>query len=94
MAYYLLFYNFVDGFMERRAAFRTEHLARVNAAHAAGEIVLAGAYGDPPSGGTLVFRVDALEAVRAFAQDDPYVRNGLVREWSVEPWHVVVGEDG
>jgi uncharacterized protein YciI len=92
MACYLLFYDFVDGFIERRAAFRTEHLARVEAAHARGEITLAGAYGDPPSGGALVFRVEEPEAVRAFAEDDPYVRNGLVRNWTVHRWHVVVGE--
>ena len=29
--------------------------------------------------------------VEAFAQADPYVRNGLVREWRVREWNVVVG---
>jgi uncharacterized protein YciI len=29
--------------------------------------------------------------VEAFADADPYVRNGLVTEWTVRPWAVVVG---
>jgi uncharacterized protein YciI len=29
--------------------------------------------------------------VEAFAASDPYVRNGLVREWRVRSWNVVVG---
>ena len=29
--------------------------------------------------------------VEAFAASDPYVRNGLVREWRVREWNVVVG---
>ena len=26
-----------------------------------------------------------------FAKNDPYVKNGLITEWSVRPWTVVVG---
>jgi uncharacterized protein YciI len=29
--------------------------------------------------------------LEAFAQADPYVREGLVRRWEVQPWAVVVG---
>jgi uncharacterized protein YciI len=38
-----------------------------------------------------VFRAADAKAVEAFAQADPYVKNGLVRSWRVRPWTVVVG---
>jgi uncharacterized protein YciI len=91
MRYYLLLYEFVDGFVDKRTPFRPDHLALVEAAHQRGELVMAGAYGDPPTGGALVFRAESPAPIAAFVENDPYVRNGLVRAWSVEPWHVVTG---
>lgn len=92
MSYYLLRYDrVVDHYVERRAPFREEHLALIRDAHARGEIVMAGAVGETPDGAVIVFRSASPDAVHAFAQADPYVREGLVLEWRVEPWHVVVG---
>ena len=89
--YYLLFYTVVDGFAEKRYAFRPAHLAYIEAAHASGTLLLAGAYGDPPSGAVLAFRTNRESDVEAFAKADPYVVNGLVPQWTAEPWNVVVG---
>jgi uncharacterized protein YciI len=30
------------------------------------------------------------KTVENFAKDDPYVRNGLIPEWRVRPWTVVI----
>lgn len=49
---------------------------------------MAGAVGDPPTGGLLVFRDGA--DVEAFRRDDPYVAAELVTAWRVQPWNVVV----
>ena len=87
--HWILRYDLVDDYLERRAPLRPEHLGLAEAAHERGELVLAGAAGDPIDWALLVFR-DEVPA-RAFAEADPYVRDGLVREWRVEPWHVVVG---
>jgi uncharacterized protein YciI len=38
-----------------------------------------------------VFQGDGPSAAEAFARDDPYVRNGLVTNWRVRIWNVVVG---
>jgi uncharacterized protein len=93
MKYFLLFYEIVvEGYAEKREPYRPKHLALVDAAHERGELLLAGAYGDPPSGAALLFRAKSADDVRAFAEADPYVTSGLVKSWSVHPWHVVIGE--
>lgn len=92
MKYFLLFYEVAERFAEKRLPHRGAHLAAVDAAHSRGDLLLAGAYGDPPSGAALLFRVKTLDDVRAFAEADPYVTNGLVVSWKIEPWHVVIGE--
>lgn len=88
--YCVLQYEVVDDFVTRRTAYREEHLRLVRDAHARGEIVLAGALGDPPDGGLLVFRVPTMTIAEEFARRDPYVTHGLVTKWVVRPWNVVV----
>jgi len=92
MAYRVLEYTLVDDYLERRGEFRSEHLGLVVAAHERGELVLAGALADPADRALLVWNVDDDEIVKRFAESDPYVRNGLVREWSIRPWTVVIGD--
>jgi uncharacterized protein YciI len=93
MGYYVLTYEVVDNFAVRRTIYRENHLRLVRDAHTKGELVLAGAVGDPPGRALLVFRSPDRTAAEAFAQNDPYVREGLVRRWDVQPWAVVVGGD-
>jgi uncharacterized protein YciI len=88
--YFLLFYEVVDDYIERRQAFRDEHLRLAREAHARGELVLAGAYADPPDGAALVFRADDDSVVRAFVAHDPYAREGLVTKWVIRRWTVVI----
>ena len=90
--YYLLFYELVDDYMERRPAFRDEHLKLAREANERGELVLAGAYGEPPDSAALVFRFDDDSVVTDFVAHDPYVREGLVKRWTIRKWTVVVGE--
>jgi len=93
MTHYALTYDVVDGFIDKRAAHRSAHLAMVREAHARGELLLAGALGDPPDGALLVFRGESAEVAERFAGADPYVTNGLVTRWRVRPWAVVIGGD-
>lgn len=89
--YYLLFYKTVENYIERRAPYRAEHLKMAREAADSGQLVMGGALADPADGAVLVFRGDGPEAAEAFAKNDPYVKNGLIREWSVRPWTVVIG---
>jgi len=90
MKYFALFYDVTEGFVEKRMPFREEHLRLVREAHARGEIVMAGALGDPPEGALLVFRASSSAVAEEFAGRDPYVRQGLVAGWKVKPWAVAV----
>ena len=92
--WWLLLYDVVDDYLERRAPLRDEHLAQVRAARERGELVIAGALADPVDGAVLVFRGDDAAPAEAFARADPYVREGLVTGWRVRAWSVVVAPDG
>ena len=92
MGYYLLEYALVDDYLARRPAFREEHLALAREAHRQGDLVLAGALTEPVDRAALVWRTDDRSVVERFVDGDPYVRNGLVRSWTVRPWTVVIGD--
>ena len=89
--HYLLIYHTVENYVERRAPFRDEHLGYSNAAHARGELFMGGAVGDPPDTAMLIFRGDTPVVAEEFARNDPYVKAGLIRDWTVRPWTVVIG---
>ena len=93
MAYYALFYEVVEDFVARRAPHREEHLKLAQAAHQRGEVVLAGSLSEPVDRALVIIRGDSPEIARNFAQNDPYVRNGLGIHWEVRPWKVVIGGD-
>jgi uncharacterized protein YciI len=90
--HFLLFYEFVPDYLERRGEFRTVHLNHAWAAHARGELELAGAYADPADGAVLIFKGESAAVAEQFAASDPYVQNGLVKRWSVRNWTTVVGD--
>jgi uncharacterized protein len=76
--YYILLYDVVEDFINRRAPYREEHLNLVNQAHRRGELVMAGAFSEPVDGAALLFSSVDRALVTRFAEADPYVRNGLV----------------
>ena len=91
--HYLLFYDVVEDYVQRRQPLRSAHLARCNEAVARGELVLGGALADPVDGAILLFRSSSPEAAERFATGDPYVLNGLVKSWRVREWVTVVGPE-
>lgn len=84
---HVLFYEYVGDILERREPYRADHLSAIRAAKDNGRILEAGPLGDPAHGAAIVF-ADPAEA-ETFAQADPYVTNGLVTSWRVEPWTLV-----
>ncbi len=92
MKHFLLFYEVVEKYAERRVPFRKLHLQHALDAKARGELVLAGALADPADGAVLMFQGETGAAAEAFARDDPYVKNGLVTSWKVREWTTVVGD--
>jgi uncharacterized protein YciI len=93
MGYYLLEYVLVDDYLARRASLREAHLALAREANNRGDLVMAGALAAPPDRAVLISRTDDRSVVERFAEDDPYVRRGLVTSWTIRPWTVVIGDD-
>ena len=89
--HYLLFYDVVHDYAERRLPLRGAHLEHARRAVARGELVLAGALADPVDGAVLLFQGDSPAVAEEFAKADPYVINGLVTKWRVREWTTVIG---
>jgi uncharacterized protein YciI len=91
MGHYLLFYEVGEEFLDRRAEFRSAHLAKAWAAAERGELVLGGALANPVDGAVLLFKGESAAVAESFAKVDPYVTQGLVRKWRVREWSTVAG---
>jgi uncharacterized protein YciI len=91
--HYLLFYDVVPDYATKRVPLRSAHLAHAWRAAQRGELVLAGALANPIAGAVLLFNGSSPGVAERFAQEDPYVKNGVVTKWRVREWTTVVGED-
>ena len=89
--YYLLFYDYVENAVERRAPHRERHHELARQSLERGELVMGGAFADPVDGAVLLFRAEDPSVVEAFVHEDPYVAGGVVTRWRIRPWTVVVG---
>lgn len=92
--YYLLFYKTVPGYLQKREAFRDEHLRLAREAQKRGILLMAGALADPADEALFVFRCNDPAEAEDFARNDPYVINGLISSWLVRPWTVVIDYSG
>ncbi len=90
--HYILSYDYVDGYLEKRSPFRGEHIDLASKALAKGELILAGDLADPADGAVLIFSGSHPGAAEEFAKNDNYVKNGLIKNWRVRKWTTVVGE--
>ena len=89
---WVLMYELVDDYLDRRPEFRDQHLELARAAQARGELQLGGALADPCDLALLVFAGDGPEHAENFARHDPYVLNGLVTAWRVCQWNEVLAD--
>jgi uncharacterized protein YciI len=90
--HFLLINDLAPEFISRRVALRNEQLALAWRSVDAGELLLGGAVGEPTDQAFLLFSGSSAEAARRFAENDPYVRQGLVRNWLVKQWNTLVGQ--
>ena len=89
--YFLLTYDLVSDYMERREAFRDDHIKLALSAVEQGELLLGGSLTEPSDGAVLLFTGNSAEVAEKFAEQDPYVQNGLVDHWKVRSWSIVLG---
>lgn len=91
MQYYLLINYLSDDYLEKRVAWRNEHLALAESFFLQGHILMAGALAEPANQSVLVFKVENPSIIESFIQADPYVREGLVLRHEIRVWNVVIG---
>ena len=101
--HWLLRYTTAPDYLERRGTYRDAHLALAWTSVAAGLLIaIFGALSLAKRTawfaqwancvlGLALLLVASEVAARAFAKADPYVANGLVTRWDVQPWNTVVG---
>ena len=88
--HYLVIYDVVDDYVEARKPHRAAHFEHARRAFETGQLVLAGALADPADQAMFVFRDS--EPAKEFAENDPYVKAGLVKQWRVRTWTTVLGD--
>ena len=87
---YVLLYESADDVASRAPAQFPAHKARLDEFHARGDLPMVGTFGDPQTQGSMaIFRTR--EAAEEFAREDPFVLNGVVRDWRVLDWDEVLG---
>ncbi len=90
--HFILTYDVVDSYTEKRKPFRPAHFEYAQRAYDAGKLILAGALANPADQAVFIFRGPTPDAAQAFAESDPYVLNGLVKAWRVREWTTVLGD--
>ncbi|MSP78703.1 MAG: hypothetical protein EXR67_04015 [Dehalococcoidia bacterium] len=92
--YYVLFYDYVEDILTKRAPFREQHLALIRQLHERKQVVMGGAFDNPVDGAMIIFRADDTKPIESFVASDPYAKNGLVKKWRIRNWNVVIGGEG
>jgi len=92
---YLLRYDYVADILERRDPHRPGHLDLAKKFISDGKCVSGGPVGEPgmtvPSGALFIFNDEA--SAKLFAEEDPYMKAGLVTSHTIEEWNVVVSKE-
>jgi len=83
---YVLRYESADDVMSKAPLHFAAHSARGDEFHAAGTLLLYGAFGNPQEEGSMAV-FTTREAAEAFVHGNPFVLNGVVRRWHIREWN-------
>jgi uncharacterized protein YciI len=88
---HVLFYDSAPDVLGKAPAHFPAHKAHLDDFHARGTLLMVGTFGDPQAEGTMaVFTTRA--AAEEFAENDPFVLNGVVRAWHIRDWNEILTE--
>jgi uncharacterized protein len=94
MALFVLTCTDREGTVEKRLATRPQHLARLEQLNAEGRLIVAGAMPKDPSnpqagfyGSTIIVDFDSREALDAWIQDEPFLKEGIYESIDVKPFN-------
>lgn len=92
---WLLWYEVAEDYLARRGEFRQAHLQLARQATAQGLLKAGGAlteqHADSPCAAALYFETDDPAQIEAFVAADPYVQQGLVKQYRIMRWQTVAG---
>ena len=83
---YVLFYQSAEDLKSKAPAHFAGHNARVQEFGARGTLLMIGTFGNPQEEGAMSI-FTTREAAEEFAKGDPFVVNGVVRNWKVLEWN-------
>jgi uncharacterized protein len=88
---HVLFYESAPDVLSKAPAHFPAHKARLDDFHARGTLLMVGTFGDPQAEGSMaIFTTRA--AAEEFAEDDPFVLNGVVGAWHIREWNEILAE--
>ena len=82
---YVLFYESADDVLAKAPAHFPAHRARLDDFHARGLLLMVGTFANPQEEGSMAIFATR-EAAEEFVKDDPFVLNGVVRDWYIREW--------
>ena len=82
---YVLLYESADDVLEKAPAHFEAHAALGQEFHARGSLLMYGPFGDPQREGSMAVFLTR-EAAEEFVKGDPFVLNGVVRNWEIREW--------
>jgi uncharacterized protein YciI len=89
MPKYVLFYESADGVRSKAPAYFPAHVARWKEFQGQGTLLMIGTFANAEEEGSMAI-FTTREAAEAFARSDPFVLNGVVRNWSIREWHEAI----
>jgi uncharacterized protein YciI len=87
---YVLFYESADDVRAKAPLHFPAHRARWEAFRTGGTLLLIGPFANPQEGSMAIFTTR--EAAEEFARGDPFVLNGVVRDWYIREWNEAIAE--
>jgi uncharacterized protein YciI len=82
---YVLFYKSADDVAAKAPLHFAAHSALGQAFHERGSLVAYGPFGNPQEEGSMAV-FSSRETAEDFARNDPFVLNGVVRDWHIREW--------
>lgn len=85
---YVLRYEPADYFIERVMPHFAAHRARWKQFMSDGTLLMIGPFANTEDGAMAIFKTR--EAAEAFAKGDPFVTNGIVKNWTILEWNEAI----
>ena len=83
---YVLFYESADDVQDKAPLHFPEHRAHGQEFHQRGLLLAYGPFANPQEEGSMAV-FTTREAAEDFARGDPFVSNGVVRNWEIREWN-------